>query len=92
MKRVLPFVIVATMLVACNTTPPLVVNPVETVTVKEAVAQKCIDRLPPVPALPPVPETGIDAQTIARIKREQALKQYVYELRILAQPCIEEAK
>ncbi len=49
---------------------------------------KCIESLPPFPDLDPVPRQGIVDQTLARIKREEALRQYATKLLLLAQPCV----
>jgi hypothetical protein len=49
---------------------------------------KCIETLPPFPDLDPVPRQGIVEQTLARIKREETLRQYAAKLLILVQPCV----
>lgn len=89
-----PILYVAAVLsvVACGTIPATVVPKVTIVEKTVPVPVKCIDRMPAAPVLEPIPKEGITEQTVARVKREQALIEYSNKLRIVSLPCAKDPK
>lgn len=89
-----PILYVAAILgiVACGATTPDAVPEVQVIEKKVPAPVRCIDALPETPVLEPIPPADITAQTVARVKREQALIEYSNKLKVLAGPCLKDSK
>ena len=73
---------------ACATAPtPLIVAPKEVVKADVVVTASCVTSIPASPELVEIPKDGISAQTLARIKREQQLKEYGDKLYAILLAC-----
>ena len=92
MIKLILYVAAISGIVACGATTPNTVPEVRVVEKSVPTPVRCIDALPRTPALEPIPLADITAQTVARVKREQALIEYSNKLKVLATPCLKDSK
>ena len=92
MIKLILYVAAITGIVACGATVPNTVPEVRIVEKSVPTPVRCIDALPDTPILEPIPAADIAEQTLARVKREQALIEYSNKLKVLATPCLKDSK
>ena len=92
MIKLILYVAAITGIVACGATTPNTVPEVRIVEKSVPTPVRCIDALPDTPILEPIPASDIAEQTLARVKREQALIEYSNKLKVLAGPCLKDSK